>query len=82
MFAPTFMVDARLRLLPSCPRELVQRARVRLHIGTAEVLGRVVLLDREVLQPGERADGTAAAGIPGSGRLGGPLRDPALLPPP
>ena len=55
VFAPAFMVDARLRLLPSCPRELVQRARVRLHIGTAEVLGRVVLLDREVLQPGERA---------------------------
>ena len=54
VFAPTFMADARLRLLPSCPRELVQRARVRLHLGTAEVLGRVVLLDREVLLPGEQ----------------------------
>jgi selenocysteine-specific elongation factor len=46
---PTSMVDARLELLPSAPRPLTQRARVRLHHGTAEVMARVVILqgDRE-----------------------------------
>ncbi|MEK6289476.1 MAG: selenocysteine-specific translation elongation factor [Acidobacteriota bacterium] len=38
------MVDARLELLPSAPRPLRQRARVRLHHGTAEVMARVVIL--------------------------------------
>jgi selenocysteine-specific elongation factor len=41
---PTSMVDARLELLPSAPRPLTQRARVRLHHGTAEVMARVVIL--------------------------------------
>ena len=54
-FKPTHMLDARLRLLPSCPKELVQRTRVRLHVGTSEVLARVVLLDREALEPGGSA---------------------------
>jgi len=43
----TSMVDARLELLPSAPRPLTQRARVRLHHGTAEVMARVVILQRE-----------------------------------
>ena len=41
---PTSMIDARLELLPSAPRPLIQRARVRLHHGTAEVMARVVIL--------------------------------------
>ncbi len=52
---PSHMLDARLDLLPSSPKPLVHRARVRLHIGTCEVLGRVHLLDREVLEPGASA---------------------------
>jgi len=44
---PTSMVDARLELLPSAPRPLTQRARVRLHHGTAEVMARVVILQTE-----------------------------------
>ena len=51
-FKPTYMVDARLSLLSSCPRELVQRTRVRLHIGTREAMARVVLLEGEALEPG------------------------------
>ena len=50
---PTYMLDARLHLLPSCPRSLGHRARVRLHLGTREALARVVLLDREELYPGD-----------------------------
>ncbi len=47
--------DATLSLLPDAPRPLVNRARIRFHLGTSERLARVVLLDREELQPGERA---------------------------
>jgi selenocysteine-specific elongation factor len=51
----THMVDAHLQYLPSAPWKLKNRARVRFHAGTAEILARVVLLDREVLEPGEEA---------------------------
>ena len=40
----TLMIDARLELLSSAARPLTQRARVRLHHGTAEVMARVVIL--------------------------------------
>ncbi|HEY8461165.1 MAG TPA: SelB C-terminal domain-containing protein, partial [Blastocatellia bacterium] len=50
---PTSMLDARLQLLKSAPRSLRARSRVRLHIGAAEVLSRVVLLGRSELAPGE-----------------------------
>ena len=52
---PTHMLDVTLKLLSSSARELAQRARVRLHIGTAEILARVVLLDRQVLEKGDEA---------------------------
>ena len=51
-FHPTQMLDVRLRLLQSSPRELAQRARVRLHIATSEVLARLVMLNRDALEPG------------------------------
>jgi len=47
------MLDARLGLLESAPRSLRSRSRVRLHIGTAEVLARVVLLGKSELAAGE-----------------------------
>jgi selenocysteine-specific elongation factor len=40
----TSMIDVRLDLLASAPRPLSQRARIRLHHGTAEVMARVVIL--------------------------------------
>lgn len=40
----TSMIDARVELLPSASRPLTQRARVRLHHGTAEVMARAVIL--------------------------------------
>ncbi len=46
------MLDVRLRLLRSAPRPLRTRSRVRLHIGTAEVLARVVLLGQPELAAG------------------------------
>src|SRR5262249_1507577 len=41
----TSLLDARLNLLPSANRPLSQRARVRLHHGTAEIMARVVILE-------------------------------------
>ena len=55
LFEPTSMIDVRLQLLISSPAILAQRTRVRLHVGTSEVLARVVLLDCEQLLPGQQA---------------------------
>ncbi|MBF7084106.1 selenocysteine-specific translation elongation factor [Desulfallas sp. Bu1-1] len=52
---PSHRLDARMKFLPSAPKPLKHRARVRVYLGTAEILGRVVLLDREELKPGEDA---------------------------
>jgi selenocysteine-specific elongation factor len=52
-FAPTFMLDAVLQHLSDAPRPLRHRARVRLHVGTSEIMGRMILLDRDELLPGE-----------------------------
>jgi len=67
---PTTAFDVSLALLKDAPRALRSRARVRFHLGTSEVLARVVLLDREELKPGEEAFGhirleTSAAGLAG-----------------
>lgn len=52
--AATMLLDADLRLLPGAERPLRDRSRVRVHIGTAEVLARVKLLDeRHQLEPGD-----------------------------
>lgn len=53
-FAPTTRLDAELYLLPQA-RALAHRTRVRFYLGTAEAFGRVLLLDREELAPGETA---------------------------
>jgi len=49
------IVDVELTNLKSETRAIVQRQRIHFHIGTTEVLGRVHLLDREELLPGQRA---------------------------
>ncbi|HXF05475.1 MAG TPA: selenocysteine-specific translation elongation factor [Blastocatellia bacterium] len=54
-FRPTSMIDARLELLPTAPQAITTRTRVRCHLGTAELLARVVMLDREAVRPGESA---------------------------
>lgn len=54
-FRPTSMLDARLELLPTAPQPIENRTRVRFHIGTAEIMARVILLDRESLRPGDAA---------------------------
>lgn len=47
------LIDAHLQLLDRLSDPLRHRTRVRLHVGTAEVIGRVALLDRDELMPGD-----------------------------
>ncbi len=51
-FAPSDFVDVSLTLMEGA-RPLKNWTRLRFHWGTAETMGRVKLLDREVLKPGE-----------------------------
>ncbi|MCK6473176.1 MAG: selenocysteine-specific translation elongation factor [Planctomycetes bacterium] len=52
VFRPSKLVAAKLIHLPDAPYPLKHRAPVRFHAGTAELLGRVRLLDGERLAPG------------------------------
>lgn len=49
----THMVDVHMDLLPSSPRPLKNRAKIRFHTGTAEHFAVAVLLGRDELLPGE-----------------------------
>jgi selenocysteine-specific elongation factor len=49
----SYMVDVSLRYLASNKKPLKNRTRVRFHTGTSEVLGNVILLDRDELSPGD-----------------------------
>jgi selenocysteine-specific elongation factor len=53
VLTPTFMLDAYFTLTPKAPKALKHRQRIRFHHGTSEILARVMLFDREELQPGE-----------------------------
>ena len=68
---PTQMIDAEIEVLPTAPRPLRSRQRVRIHIGTKEVLARTQILN----DAGEIASGrkdlvqvrfeTAVLAVPG-----------------
>ena len=49
----TMMIDVKLNMLKHGDRLIDNRDRLRLYHGTAEVLCRIVLLDREEIKPGE-----------------------------
>jgi selenocysteine-specific elongation factor len=51
LLEPTQILDTQVDLLRSS-KSLKSRARIRLHIGTAELTGRVQLLDCEEIEPG------------------------------
>lgn len=52
---PSLMITGRIRVLPGSSRPLRARQRVRFHLATAEVLGRIALLEGDELPPGEEA---------------------------
>ncbi len=54
-FTVSSMVDANVRLGSYASFEIRNRERIRIHHGAKEVLGRIVLLDRDRLRSGENA---------------------------
>ncbi len=55
VFSATERFDVRLSILPSSPEAVEHWQRVRMHLGTADLLGRVSFFDREKLEPGDTA---------------------------
>jgi selenocysteine-specific elongation factor len=53
--APTSRLDARLDVLPDAARGLKHRERVRLHIGTDEVMARLAVIGAQTVEPGAAA---------------------------
>ncbi|WP_022852329.1 selenocysteine-specific translation elongation factor [Thermodesulfatator atlanticus] len=52
---PSLIVDVALKYLSSAPKPLQHNTRVRFHIGTSEVLGRVFLFGTDKIEPGSEA---------------------------
>ena len=52
---PSVLVDGTLELLADAPRPLRTRDRVRFHVGTSEIMARVLLLEEPELAPGQAA---------------------------
>ncbi|MCG6980441.1 MAG: selenocysteine-specific translation elongation factor [Deltaproteobacteria bacterium] len=48
----SYMVDVRLHHLENAPRVLKNRAKIRFHTGTSEIIGTLILLDTDELKPG------------------------------
>ncbi|HBV86652.1 MAG TPA: selenocysteine-specific translation elongation factor [Desulfosporosinus sp.] len=53
MFKVGKVLDLKVTNLPSAEKPLIQRQRVRFHLGTTEILGRIHLLDHQELIPGQ-----------------------------
>lgn len=47
------VLDLKVANLPSSDKPIVQRQRVRFHIGTSEILGRIHLLGQDEISPGQ-----------------------------
>jgi len=52
---PSYMVDVSLHYLAGNKKRLKNRTRVRFHTGTSEVLGNLILLEKDDLSPGDSA---------------------------
>jgi selenocysteine-specific elongation factor len=55
VLAPTQIIDSEIEVLESSPKPIRSRQRVRVHLGTAEILARVQVLNHEgEIKPGTR----------------------------
>jgi len=54
-YEPSNFLNVSLYLLKSAEKPLRNLTRLRIHLGTKEILGRIVLLDKKTLQPGDKA---------------------------
>ena len=50
---PTDAMDVRLRVIPDAPHPLRHNMYITVHTGSSEVVGRLRLLEQDVLEPGE-----------------------------
>lgn len=55
VFAPSSRIDVKLKVLPASPDPVAHWQRVRIHIGTADIVGRIGLLEGDKVDPGEEA---------------------------
>ncbi len=55
VYKATSCLDVMMKLLPSAPEPLVHWQRVRLHIGTSDLLARISMLDGKNILPGQSA---------------------------
>src|SRR5210317_264212 len=53
---PSYLLDVHFFYLESARKNYKNRTRVRIHLGTAEIMGRIVLLHDEELEPGSEAN--------------------------
>jgi selenocysteine-specific elongation factor len=54
-YEPSKYLNASLYLLKSAEKPVKNLTRLRIHLGTKEIIGRVALLDTKILDPGEKA---------------------------
>ena len=52
LLRPSLRFDCKVELLPQSP-PLKHRQRLRFHLGTAEIIGRILLLESNILNPGD-----------------------------
>ena len=53
--SPSYMADLSFQYLSSAAKPLKSRTRIRFHTGTSEIMGNLILLDRDELLPGDTA---------------------------
>ncbi len=53
-YKPSSFINASLYVLQSAEKPLKNLVRLRIHFGTKEVLGRIVILEKKILAPGEK----------------------------
>jgi len=53
--SPSYMADLSFQYLASAAKPLKNRTRIRFHTGTSEIMGNLILLDRDELAPGDAA---------------------------
>jgi len=54
-FQPTTQIGATLKLLSRTQKPVRQNQRVRIHLGTQEVMARIFIIDKSSLKPGEES---------------------------
>ncbi len=69
----SYMLNVELSVLATIPFSLHRRDRVRLHLGTQEVIGRIIPLEQESIEPGDSQLAQLRLEKPVSGRFGDPL---------